>query len=360
MMPLLVYCRSGFEKDCLDEISDLMEVESFPGRVAAGDGSGFLHLVCPPRASDAKMQSRISTSRMIFARQVISEASGVIALTQLDRLTPMIRWLENRAAARPFDMLSGFVVEFPDNESGKELCSFCKAFEGPLMTALKKRKFLWTNGRGPKQAPRFHVFFLDRNTAYAGLSDPARSSPLTMGIPRLKLHRDAPSRSSLKLEEALMVFLGNRAESIFARKQTAVDLGAAPGGWTFELVRRGVKVIAVDNARMDPRLLATGMVTHLREDAFHYVPSKKVDWLCCDVVERPELIADLVARWLVEGYARQAIFNLKLPMKKRYAEVKKCLERFRSGLLLCGSHYDVVCKQLYHDRKEVTVFAQVT
>ena len=69
------------------------------------------------------------------------------------------------------------------------------------------------------------------------------------------------------------------------------------------------------------------LVTHVREDAFRWRPRRPVDWLVCDVVEQPSRIAELVARWIADGAARRAIFNLKLPMKKRYDEVRRCMQR---------------------------------
>ena len=70
------------------------------------------------------------------------------------------------------------------------------------------------------------------------LADVDKSSPWTMGIPRLRFPPSAPSRSTLKLEEAFHMFLGQEvmAEKLQAG-MTAVDLGACPCGWTFQLVK---------------------------------------------------------------------------------------------------------------------------
>src|SRR6185312_14542187 len=87
---------------------------------------------------------------------------------------------------------------------------------------------------------------------------------------------------------------------------------------------------------------------------FRFQPQRPVDWLVCDMVEQPRRIAELAARWLAENWCRRAIFNLKLPMKKRYDEVQLCF-----GILgdAVGA-LDLRAKQLYHDREEITVFAQ--
>jgi 23S rRNA (cytidine2498-2'-O)-methyltransferase len=123
--------------------------------------------------------------------------------------------------------------------------------------------------------------------------------------------------------------------------------------------QRSLHVTAVDNGPMDAALLASGLVEHLRADGFRYRPPKPVDWLVCDMVEQPRRVAELVAQWLGEGWCRHAVFNLKLPMKKRYDEVQLCLGIVRDALTGAGRRVDLRAKQLYHDREEITVFARV-
>jgi len=61
-----------------------------------------------------------------------------------------------------------------------------------------------------------------------------------------------------------------------------------------------------------------------------------------------------MATWFRENWCRQAIFNLKLPMKKRWEETRICLEAFEHQ-----AHRPLIvrARQLYHDREEITVFA---
>ena len=79
-----------------------------------------------------------------------------------------------------------------------------------------------------------------------------------------------------------------------------------------------------------------------------------MDWLVCDMVEQPSRIAALVADWLSQGLCRHAIFNLKLPMKKRYEAVMDGLALVEERLIAANVRYRLACKQLYHDRAEVT------
>jgi 23S rRNA (cytidine2498-2'-O)-methyltransferase len=76
--------------------------------------------------------------------------------------------------------------------------------------------------------------------------------------------------------------------------------------------------------------------------------------MVCDIVLQPSRIATLVGTWMAEGACRRTIFNLKLPMKKRYAEVERCAALIRDALDRRGSGYRLAFKQLYHDREEIT------
>ena len=82
---------------------------------------------------------------------------------------------------------------------------------------------------------------------------------------------------------------------------TAIDLGAAPGGWTWQLVQRGLKVIAVDNGPLKGAAASHPSIKHLRLDGFSYRPQRPVDWLVCDMVEQPAKVAALIAEWIAAG-----------------------------------------------------------
>ncbi|HEX4883001.1 MAG TPA: 23S rRNA (cytidine(2498)-2'-O)-methyltransferase RlmM, partial [Casimicrobiaceae bacterium] len=166
--------------------------------------------------------------------------------------------------------------------------------------------------------------------------------------------RGAPSRSAAKLAEALVVFLGDEANDVLRPGMRAVDLGAAPGGWSWLLAGRGLRVTAVDNGPLKEPVASDPLVTHVRADGLHFRPRRPVDWLVCDIVERPARIAELVAGWIADGAARFAIFNLKLPMKKRDEEVARCAQIIEARLARAEVAHDFALRQLYHDREEVT------
>jgi 23S rRNA (cytidine2498-2'-O)-methyltransferase len=120
------------------------------------------------------------------------------------------------------------------------------------------------------------------------------------------------------------------------------------------LARNHIKVSAIDNGPMAETALATGLVDAIRADGFVWQPPKPVEWLVCDMVESPRKVAARLGLWFAQGWCRRAIFNLKLPMKKRWDETRLCLDLFQQK---AGVPLDLRAKQLYHDREEITVYA---
>jgi 23S rRNA (cytidine2498-2'-O)-methyltransferase len=274
-------------------------------------------------------------------------------------VTPIIEQvMEHLAPATENSKFARLIVEPADSDDGKELSRFCTSLSRPLENALRKHALIPKSTPKVAWDPTLHVFMLDAGCVYIGISDPENASPWPMGIPRLRFPAGAPSRAALKLEEAFKTFLTPEEEAkLMPEGSTAIDLGAAPGGWTALLVQKGVYVTAVDNASLDPALLRSDQVEHIREDAFKFRPEESVHWLFCDVVDSPSRVAALMANWLDRRLAKHAIFNLKLPMKKRLEEIKMCLAHLERVNLGKGKRLRLQVKQLYHDRSEVTVCA---
>ena len=249
------------------------------------------------------------------------------------------------------------IAEVQALQVSKQLDSALTAARDMGNSALALREAgVLTNYETPKR-PVVHVFFIAPGCCYTGYSYSNNNSPFYMGIPRLKFPSDAPSRSTLKLEEAFHVFIpADEWDERLANGMYAVDLGACPGGWTYQLVKRNMWVSSVDNGPMAQSLMDTGQVTWLREDGFRYRPNRNnISWMVCDMVEKPAKVAALMAQWLVNGWCRETIFNLKLPMKKRYEEVSQNLAYIQAQLDEHGVNAQIQARQLYHDREEVTV-----
>ena len=340
---LLLYGRPGFEKEIAQEVSAAAGEMGVDGFVRAKPDSGYALFQAHQDAMGAELGEHVEYARLVFARQLVRTGPLLAGLPEGDRVTPIVK-----AARALGSAFSSLWIEMPDTNDGKALASLTRPLAPHLERGLAKAGVAIGDAEAPE---RLHVFFVGSLACHVGISAVGNSSPWPMGIPRLRMPGSSPSRSTLKLAEAMQEFAAGRS---FEPGLTAVDLGAAPGGWTWQLVHRGFMVTAVDNAAMDPGLMDSGQVKHRREDGFGYRPPDPVDWMVCDMVESPSRIARLAARWIAEGWCREAIFNLKLPMKKRYEEVQRC--RSIIDAALGGGGYYLRLKHLYHDREEVTAY----
>ncbi len=343
---IILLCRPGFEKECAGEIMEFASQQSFPAYIQTSEASAFVSLVSSTDQSSRELITQIDFQQLIFARQWFACDKNKLKLPENNRLTDILNAIKDFNETF-FDV----ELDYPDTNEGKSLSKFCKQFRPHLLGALKKNRLLSTHSRW-----RLHLFFTDSLHVNIGIAPSDNSSPDSMGIIRLKMPGAAPSRSTLKMEEAIHWFLSKAQQSeLIKNGMTVVDLGAAPGGWTWQFVQRDCLVTAIDNGPMQPALMQSGMVEHLQTDAFTYAPKKKVDWLICDMAERPLHVSRLIARWFSKGQCSNAIFNLKLPMKKRLATVHECIDLLHQNLSDAKIKHTIQAKHLYHDREEITV-----
>ena len=343
---IVLLCRPGFEKECAGEIMEHANNHQFPAYIQTSDASGYVLLVSSSELNSDELISKINFRELIFTRQWFACNKEIIRLPETNRLPDILNTI------KLFEMAFYDVeLDYPDTNEGKTLSKFCKQFKPHLTGALKKHRLLSAHARW-----RLHLFFTDSQNVSIGVSPIDNSANDAMGINRLKMPGKAPSRSTLKLEEAIHWFLSTQQQNeLIKNGMTVVDLGAAPGGWTWQFVQRDCLVTAIDNGPMDNALMQSGMVEHLTTDAFTYAPKKKVDWLVCDMAERPLHVSRLIARWFCSQQCNNAIFNLKLPMKKRLASVHECIDLLHQKLAEKNIKHTLQAKHLYHDREEITV-----
>lgn len=345
MKNILAYCRPGFEKDCAAELEQVSAEKGLYGYAKVTPNSGFVVYCLNNTDESEHLIKQLNFNRLIFARQILA-VNDVIDFESGSRVETLLD------AARTLPLAEDIWIETADTNDAKALSGLIKKLEKPLKAGWKKSGVL----RNKAVGVRHHVFLLDGESAYLGVSYASCRSDFPLGIRRLRFPAAGPSRSTLKLEEAFLQFVPEyKRETDLIEGMVAVDLGAAPGGWTYQFVKRGINVISVDNGPMQKELMASGLVQHEKADGFKFEPPYTVDWLVCDMVERPIMVAELMAKWLASRWTRRAIFNLKLPMKKRYQEVVACLELIEAQLKKAGVGYQYQVKHLYHDREEITV-----
>lgn len=346
-----IFSRPGFEIEAGQEWLDRAGELGVYGHFKPLRGLGLT--CCAPAGTfpAATIRRRLPVDMLVFGRDALLELLRVEPLPAENRVGALLEALDELDDNKQWSELA---VHVPEGAQDYDLSNFARKWTAPAARALRERGWLTPQRDG--QGDRLDLLLLDFDRLVIAESYAGHRARFAGGRPRLRLRRDAPSRSALKLEEAFLTLLrDNERTSLLQPGMRAVDLGAAPGGWSYHLVQRGLAVTAVDNGPLDESLLDSGRVAHLKLDGFTWLPDKPVDWMVCDIVDKPARTVDMVGRWFGGGHCRRSVFNLKLPMKQRLAEWYACRDRLQAALAATGRRYDIRAKQLYHDREEVTV-----
>ena len=350
---LWLFCRPGFEADAGQElVARAAELGVF-GYFVPGQVPGWVSFQAPGHGLGAELLPRLHLSELVFVRDWVMELAR-LELPGGDRVGSVLEALREEVDVFPFERLE---VHVPAEGAPDDLARFARKWTSPLARALRDTGWLVPREESPVNLPRLDILLPSFEQALLCASPQGNRSPFVGGVPRLRFPPSAPSRSTLKLEEAWKLFIPEEHwYELLGGGRHAVDLGASPGGWTWQLVKEGMLVTAVDNGPMDEALMASGHVEHVRADGFTWRPRRAVDWLVCDIVDKPARVADLIAGWFEDGLCRYSVFNLKLPMKQRQQAWENCRDRLLACTALNAPDIRLQARQLYHDREEITCF----
>ncbi len=149
---------------------------------------------------------------------------------------------------------------------------------------------------------------------------------------------EPPSRAYLKLWEMFSLGIVPPRSG-----QRVLDLGAAPGGWTWVLSQMGCDVTAFDKGRLE---LAASPRIHFREqDVFQLSPADwPVDWLFCDMITEPKKLQALLHRWLAVWPHLRCVCSVKFKGATDFAMIEQFLKDFPGSRV----------QHLYHNKHELT------
>jgi 23S rRNA (cytidine2498-2'-O)-methyltransferase len=158
----------------------------------------------------------------------------------------------------------------------------------------------------PEPAPTGHLGAWTLLAPDLMLASPTKTSAFVNGECLFEEdHIGPPSRAYLKLWEAWVRF-GEWP----ARGARCVDLGAAPGGWTWAVAKLGAHVTAIDRAPLADKVAAMPGVAFRAGNAFT-VPPEPADWLFSDVIAYPGPLLEMVQRWIEAGSVARIICTIK-------------------------------------------------
>lgn len=171
------------------------------------------------------------------------------------------------------------------------------------------------------------------------------------GLLPIRLPPDAISRAWLKMEEAL-----RWARFPIPQGARCAEIGSAPGGSSQALLARGFRVLGIDPAEMDPRVLEHPDFVHLRRRSTQVKRRefRKIRWLMVDMNVSPNYTLDTVEDIVNhrETRIRGLLLTLKLTDWQMIEHMPVHLERIRNW------GYRVVrATQLATNRQEICVAA---
>ncbi|MEZ5275262.1 MAG: SAM-dependent methyltransferase [Opitutaceae bacterium] len=324
-------CQPGYEAALVDEFDGL-------GIRVASNGPGWVLTEGDSLPAELVFRHRTLVDAVEIAGGSVNALAGGLA-----------DWFLESCRNERFEGPWPLVMDAAGDEKGLRRRA---TSVGRQLLSLIRRKTsrvarLAIEGSGTAGGRGLHAFFIDFDRIRAA------REVIAGGQRRMADDPDAPSRSYLKVEEAYGI-LGESPQT----EQVVVDLGAAPGGWSFSAAQRGARVIAVDNGPLKAGAADHPRITHRREDAFGFeVNGDPVDWLFCDLVEDPyHVLEDILERWVKQRWCRAFVVNLKCGR----TDVSHLLARLKAptGILAEGCE-TLRVRHLFHDRDEITLVGRV-
>lgn len=141
------------------------------------------------------------------------------------------------------------------------------------------------------------------------LASAATTSPFADGELIFQENRDdPPGRAYLKLWEVFTLEGQSPGPG-----DLCVDLGAAPGGWTWVLATLGARVFSLDKAELAPQVGRMPNVNHCLGSGFGLAPELvgRVDWLFSDMICYPDRLLQVVRQWIAARACAHVVCTLK-------------------------------------------------
>lgn len=234
---------------------------------------------------------------------------------------------------------------------------------GTWMQAARQAILLEENQRGvqifePAVQPRRGALVLDvvcveENEWWLGLHEQTMDHPLFPGgAPQIELPDEAPSRAYLKLEEGVLW-----SGAPIRMGDCAVEIGSAPGGASYALLKRGLKVIGIDPAEMDPQILKMEGFKHLRQPVASVLREdlpQKVDWLLLDMNVTPYVTLFQVDRLATR--LKDSLLGVMLTIKLNEWKIAREIPPMMDHLRAMGM-VRIRARQLVNNKQEIFIFA---
>ncbi|EFM12095.1 ribosomal RNA methyltransferase RrmJ/FtsJ [Paenibacillus curdlanolyticus YK9] len=328
--------NQGYAPLAMEEVRRTIE-----GAVVRVLAPGETFLIESPLSHEETLQF-ISANPPIFLRH-IQPVDGMLVLTE-EQPVDALAWLSEQ------------VLQAESRLRGRRIAVHVRRTDGcAFVSSISDTKHavdavLRDVGAEPEQRePQYIVsIYAVKDRVYVGMGTPDElMSDWPGGAIRFQREDGQISRAKFKLVEAERAFGLD-----YTQYRDALDIGAAPGGWTSLLLERGVSVTAIDPAALHPSIVRHPKLTYLKRNASEvkFKPNS-FDLLVCDMSWSPmqmvKLVMDLTDT-LCHGAT--AIVTIKLMHKKPLQTIRDVMAKLSSDFIVHRA------KQLFHNREEITLF----
>lgn len=184
---------------------------------------------------------------------------------------------------------------------------------------LKERSLAFFSNAEPKSSASLGGWFLcdAQHLIYSTVIDPRQVHG------KYEFQEDKvgpPSRAYLKLWEFF-----TRVAQVPKTDSLTLDLGAAPGGWSWVLLQIGARVVAFDKAPLDAKISNHPNCTYKNMSAFAVNPKDYLAaaWVFSDIICYPQKSLQLIKKWLDAGYLGNMVFTIKFQGKTDFVVMEE-------------------------------------
>ncbi len=168
MKQLLLYCRSGFEKECAAEIQDKAGQFGVFGYCKLKANDAFIIFEAYDGAALERFFSDFPFSKLIFVRQWALIIGDWLELPAGDRIAPVLETLQSGDVGNEIGSIGELRIEYPDTNDGKELSTLARKLTVPLRQSLRQAGLMLKKEN--LRAPVLHMFMQSGQKALLAVS----------------------------------------------------------------------------------------------------------------------------------------------------------------------------------------------
>lgn len=236
--------------------------------------------------------------------------------------------------------------------------TFLSGYPGSLELAedVGLAKFPW-NGCAGTGERILNVILVSEKEIWFALTD-LRDSEFGWpgGESRIERAPDSPSRSSLKIEEAISLLERRMGGSVFKTDERVIEVGSSPGGACHSFLARGLRVTGVDRGEIAPVILRNPKFTRVDSSIgdWMFPESAAAEWIALDINAEPKIALREIKPLL--DYLKRGLKGVFFTLKLNQPDLWLAAERLGKTAAKDLNLTVVFMKQLPSNHQEIAFF----